>query len=167
MNAESSPTTDVPTATPSRDALTRYARSIRAARIRYAATLTLAGLVIVALVRIAYSRGEIAHVTLSTVPAPPPPVTAQPPSIPQYLAWTSSDHVALGSPVWGGTLITQSVHSVRGRDASSSAITWSYTRTDRQVCQAIQDQGVTLAIFELRGNCDEITALDSSTGARR
>ena len=33
------------------------------------------------------------------------------------------------------------------------------------VCTAIQDQGVTVAVYQLHGNCDELTALDSDTGA--
>jgi len=35
------------------------------------------------------------------------------------------------------------------------------------VCKAIQDQGITVAVFEVHGNCDQVTALDSRTGERR
>jgi len=35
------------------------------------------------------------------------------------------------------------------------------------VCTAIQTQSVTIAVYKLHGNCDELTGLDSATGARK
>lgn len=153
--------------TQSRDALTRYRRSMRGPRTRYAAALSVAAFLVLALVTFAYSRGEIAHARLSTAAAAPPALVLQAPSVRQREVWSSRDRAALGTPAWGGTLVTYSSHSVRGRDARAGAVIWSYTRTDRRLCQAVQDRGVTVAIFEMAGNCDEVTALDSSTGARR
>ena len=155
------------TDTRSRDALTRYQRSMRVARIRYVSALSVAALLLLTLVTVAYSRGEIAHARLSTAVAPARPLMLQAPTVRQREVWSSRDRSAVGTPVWGGTLITYSSHGVRGRDARSGTITWSYARTDRRLCQAVQDQGVTVAIFEVGGNCDEVTALDSRTGTRR
>jgi len=56
---------------------------------------------------------------------------------------------------------------VRGRDVRTGAQTWYYTRTDRTVCTAMQVSGVTVAVYRLHGNCDEITALDTGTGKRK
>ena len=128
------------------------------------------GVVVLALgiaVGIVWSRGETAHTTLRTAADPAPSVVLQAPSASQERAWQSSDRTAIGTPYWGGTVVTYNADSVRGRNARTGAITWSYTRTDRTVCQAIQDQGITVAIFELNGNCDQVTALDSGTGERK
>lgn len=47
-------------------------------------------------------------------------------------------------------MITFSTDGVRGRYARTGAGTWSYTRTDRTLCQAIQGQGLIVALFELK-----------------
>lgn len=164
-NTSSAPTE--PAVAQSREALARYARTMRVPRRFYVGTLVLAGIAIMVLVRVAWSRGEIAHTTLVTAPTPAPAVALQTPSTVLQRAWTRGEHAAAGTPYWGGTVITFSTDGVRGRNARTGATTWSYTRTDRTLCQVIQDRGVTVAVFELHGNCDQVTALDSTTGARR
>jgi outer membrane protein assembly factor BamB len=82
-------------------------------------------------------------------------------------AWTSTDATAIGSPLVEGTVVTYDAHTMRGRDALTGEQTWSYTRTDRTMCTAIQSQSVAIAVFKLHGNCDELTALDATTGTRR
>lgn len=156
-----------PAVAQSHEALARYARTMRVPRRIYFATIVLAVTAIIVVVRIAWSRGEIAHTTLITAPAPAPSVALQTPSTTLQRAWTSAEHAAAGTPYRDGTVITFSTHSVHGRNARTGATTWSYTRTDRTLCQVIQDQGVTVAVFELNGNCDQVTALDTTTGARR
>jgi len=148
-------------------ALDRYVRSMRRPRLVYAGAIAAVVVVIVGLVAFAWSGSEVAHTTLHTAAAPAPSVALQAPSPTLSASWQSTDHAAIGTPYWGGTVITYSTHSVRGRNASTGAIAWSYTRTDRTVCAAIQVQGVTTALFEHGGNCDEATGLDSGTGKRK
>ena len=167
------PTTDAPatpatvTPNPSAAALASYHRRLRTWRIAYAliiAAVVIAGLVAVT---IAYDHGEISHTTLVTARSAAPSVALVSTSASLAQAWASPDRSAIGTPYWGGTVITFSGHAVVGRDASSGAIRWSYSRDDRIVCQAIQIDGVTIAVYQLHGNCDEVTALDSGTGARK
>lgn len=148
-------------------ALARYAQRMRPARIGYAAALTVAAAVIAVIVVVAYNRGEISHATLKTVAAGPASLALQAPSTTLTKAWTSTDSTAIGTPYYQGTVVTHDVHTVRGRDARTGRQTWSYTRTDRSVCTAIQDGGLTIAVYELAGNCDELTAVDSATGQRK
>jgi hypothetical protein len=136
-------------------------------RLVYAATLSVAAVIILVIVVVAYNRGEISHASLKTVSAGPSEIRLQAPSQPLTQAWTSSDTTAIGTPFFEGTVITHDRHTVRGRDARTGKQTWSYTRTDRSVCTAIQTQGVTVAVYKLHGNCDEVTALDSGTGDRK
>lgn len=151
----------------SREALARYARTMRVPRRIYLGIIVLAVIAIIVLVRIGWSRGEIARTNLIAAPTPVSSVAVQTPSALPRRAWTSGEHAAAGTPYRGGTVITFSTHSVHGRNARTGATTWSYTRTDRALCQVIQDQGFTVAMFELNGNCDQVTALDSTTGVRR
>ena len=82
------------------------------------------------------------------------------------VAWRTSDRAAYGDPSYAGTVVVYGRHTVRGVDARTGKQTWSYTRSDRTVCAAVQTQGHTVASFELNGNCDEVTGLDSRTGHR-
>src|SRR5262249_14678039 len=148
-------------------ALTRYAKRMRPLRIWYIAGVVAAIAITVVLVAVAYSRGEISHAHLQTVPSGPPSIPVQPASGTLTRSWSSTDSTAIGTPISGGTVITYDDHTVRGRNARTGAQTWSYTRTDRTVCTAMQDDDTTLAVYELHGNCDEVTALDSGTGARK
>ena len=154
--------------TTSQAALDRYGRRMRRDRAVYLAAIATVVIALGITVGIAWSRGESAHTALRTAAHPAASVTRQAPSAVLTQAWQSSDRTAIGTtPYWGGTVVTYTADSVRGRDAATGAIAWSYTRTDRVVCQAVQDRGITLAIFQLHGNCDQITALDSDTGARK
>jgi hypothetical protein len=153
--------------TPSDLALGRYRARIRRLRIWYYAGIAVVLAAVVAAVTVGWSHSEVAHTTLKTAAKPAPSVALQTPAQALRLSWQTGDATAIGTPYWGGTVITYSSDSVRGRNAATGEITWSYTRTDRTVCQAIQDEGVTVAIFELHGNCDQVTALDSTTGARK
>ncbi len=147
--------------------LAAYAARMRRARHRYFATLAVVVAAVFAVVSIAWSRGEIANTTLTTVPSAPPSVTLRAPSTTLRSAWTSTDRTAMGTPYWGGTVVTFDQHTVRGRNAVTGAQTWSYRRNDRTVCQALQIRGVTVAIYQLHGNCDEVTALSTGTGQRQ
>src|SRR6478736_7428619 len=158
---------DPPAASASDRALARHAARMRPLRIVYALVLAVVVIAALVIVKIAYVRGEISHVTLKTVASAPPAIPAGTPSAALTRAWTSTDTTAIDTPVNGGTVVTHDLHTVRGRNARTGAQTWSYTRTDRSVCTAIQTQSVTIAVYKLHGNCDELTGLDSATGARK
>jgi outer membrane protein assembly factor BamB len=159
-----------PHQSPSEAALARYRAAMRRSRIVY---FTVVGVLVAALVTwaaVTWSRGEAAHATLHTfAPAPPTLHLATPGSQPTE-AWRTTDHLAIGTPQWGGTVITYSKHSVGGRDARTGNPTWTYTRTDRSVCVAAQisgaSNGTTIAVYSRAGNCDELGAFDSATGRR-
>jgi hypothetical protein len=148
-------------------ALARHAQRMRPLRLTYTIVLAVLVAALIAIVVVVYERGEISHVTLHTVANPPSSVALQSPSNQLTSAWTSSDHTAIGTPNYNGTVVTYDTHTVRGRDGRTGKQTWSYTRTDRAVCTAIQDQGVTVAVYALHGNCDELTAVNSETGVRK
>jgi hypothetical protein len=147
--------------------LDSYHARLRRWRIAYVAALAALVLVIGGIVAIAYRHGEISHTALTTVASAPPSAALREPVATLTQAWRTDDRSAIGMPSWGGTVITYSEHSVRGRDARTGHVTWSYTRDDRVLCQVAQTQGTTIAAFEVNGNCDELTALDSATGTRK
>jgi hypothetical protein len=150
----------------SQRALTEYRERLRSWRIGYGVLLAVLVIVAGVIVKIAYAHGEISHAKLSTAPAAAPSVPLAAPDNAPTQAWSSNDHTAIGTPYWGGTVITYSTHAVVGRDALTGKVRWSYTRTDRTTCTAAQIGGVTIAVFRLHGNCDELTAMDSGTGER-
>jgi hypothetical protein len=147
-------------------ALAAYGRRMRPLRIAYAVGITAVIAIALVLVKIAYDHGELSHAHLHTAQAAPSLVTAPTPTATPKLAWANTDTSAIGMPAIGGTVVTHDLHTVRGRDGRTGAQTWSYTRTDRTVCTAIQTQSVTVAVYRLDGNCDELTAVDSQTGER-
>lgn len=149
-------------------AIAAYTRRMRPWRIGYAIAVAVAVIVALVIVKIAYVRGEISHVHLHTIADPPPSVANSPsPAAAPTRAWWSTDPTAIGTPVVDGTVVTYDAHTVRGRNALTGAQTWSYTRTDRTICTAIQTQSVTIAVYRLHGDCDELTGLESTTGDRR
>jgi len=156
----------VTVSTESTAALDRYSARLRRERIWYSAAI--AALVVAASVitTVVWLHGEISHTTLHTIGKAPADVPAGTPSSTQRKLWSSTDSTAMGTPVFGGTVVTFDKHTVRGRDARTGAQTWYYTRTDRTVCTAMQVSGVTVAVYRVNGNCDELTALDSGTGKR-
>jgi hypothetical protein len=164
---EQPPAPTEPAADVSRDAIDRYVASMRKPRLVYAAIVSAVVVAVVVVVAVLWSGSEVAHTTLHKAKAAAPPVALASPSDPLRQAWQSADHTAIGTPYWIGTVITYSTHTVRGRNALTGAVTWSYTRSDRTMCQAIQDQGTTIAIYQHGGNCDEVTALDSGSGERK
>lgn len=147
-------------------ALHRYQRRMRRPRAISALTLITLAAVLLAGVKLAYDRGEISHATLRTVARAPAAVPLQPTAPSMTRRWRTADRPAVGTPVAGGTVVTYDAHTVRGRNLRTGAATWSYTRTDRTVCTAIQVAQVTIAVYALGGDCDELTAVDTGTGQR-
>lgn len=152
---------------PSDAALARYRASMRRQRTVYAAVLGVIVLALAVVAVVAYEHGEIAHTTSRTVATPPADLAVSRPAPDETAAWRTSDRAALGSPQWAGTVVVYGAHTVRGIDARTGRQTWSYTRSDRTVCAAVQTAGTTVAFFEVHGNCDELTAVQTGTGKRR
>ncbi len=163
------PSTEAAPADPvSTAAVAAHAQRLRPFRIIYAATVIAVVVIALVIVKIAYDHGEISHVHLQTIESAPPSISNAPtPSTTLTQAWSSTDATAIGAPVAEGTVVTYDEHTMRGRDALTGKQTWSYTRTDRTLCTAIQSQSVAIAVYRLDGNCDELTALDATTGTRR
>lgn len=160
------PDADVATDERSAAALDRYRARMRRPRLVYAASLVVLVVLAVVGVAVAWANGEAAHVTVHTVRVAPDDLPDAAPSATLRQSWRTTDRAALGVPRHDGTVVTFDRHTVRGRNARTGAPTWSYTRTDRSVCSALQDRGTTVAVYAVDGNCDELTGLDSATGAR-
>ena len=134
--------------------------------MRYGALLAAGVVVLLVLVLVAWSRGEAGTTTLHAAGTAPPTLPLAAPAPSPAVAWRTRDVAAIGDPQYGGTVVVHGTHTVRGRSARTGRTTWSYTRSDRTVCTAAQLEGVTIAVYELAGNCDEVTGLDSGTGDR-
>ena len=80
--------------------------------------------------------------------------------------WHTSDRMALGQPAYLDIVATYSTHTVSGHDATTGAVRWSYTRTDRSICSVVADGDVVVALYRHDGNCDELSALEADTGRR-
>ena len=147
-------------------ALARHRASVRRLRAWYAAVIALvvAAAVVVALV--VWRSGEITHVHLRTASRPAPSVPLASPVAQPAIRWQSADATAVGAPFVGGTVVTYSQHTVTGRDALTGEARWTYTRTDRDVCEVAQQQGRAIAIYRNGRNCDQVTTLDTATGKR-
>jgi outer membrane protein assembly factor BamB len=147
-------------------AISRHVASMRRQRRWYVAVIGLIALVVGGWGTIVWSHSEIVHATLHSAKAAPPDVPGGQLSATPQLAWRSEERTATGTPFEGGTVITYSTHTVHGRDARTGAITWSYTRTDRTICEVVQAQNRTVAFFRHNGNCDELDAFTTDTGKR-
>lgn len=148
------------------DELARYVASMRRQRRWYLLAIGVVAAAALAVTLVVWFTGEITHVHLRTAAAAPPSVPVGTPPPAPAVRWQTSDTAAIGAPVSGGTVVTYSPHTVRGRNALTGAVTWSYTRTDRSVCQVVQAQAKTVAIYENGGSCDEVSTFDTGTGQR-
>ena len=147
-------------------ALAAYTARMRRQRRWYLGVVAALVAGVLVLVSVVMSTSEIAHAHLHTTAAPPSAIPPSAPAPAQTVAWTTPDTPALGQPVWSGTVVTYSAHTVTGRDGSTGAATWTYTRTDATICQVAQIQGKTMAFYSRNADCDEIDAFDTRTGAR-
>ncbi len=100
-------------------------------------------------------------------PAPPASRSSSPVGRAAARRWRTTDRLADRRPAVGRHGRHLLRHTVRRTRRPHRRATWSYTRTDRTVCTAGQVGGTTIAVFEIRGNCDEVDALHSGTGSRR
>lgn len=134
--------------------------------IRYSIGLAVVLLVVAGSVAWLWTRGEYRHTHdhPATVAAKELPHTALAARLSE--AWHSSDRAVLGNAVAEDVAVTYGGHTVTGRDARTGAERWTYTRTDRQLCSAVTQESVVMAIYAHDGICDEATGLDASTGKR-
>jgi outer membrane protein assembly factor BamB len=146
--------------------LQRYLASMRRQRVWYLIAIAAVAVVALTVTLIVWFTGEITHVHTRTAASPPPSVALGTPPATPALRWQSSDATAIGAPFFGGTVVTYSDHTVTGRNALTGAADWTYTRTDRTVCQVVQVQGKAIAIYANGGNCDEVSTFDTGTGRR-
>jgi hypothetical protein len=151
-------------ARPDAAARAAYAASLRRPRIIYAAVIALVLIALGVTFTVAYQHGEAAHSTVHSVSVPPPAINVEEPAKTVAQAWSTTDATAIGTPYWKGTVVTYDQHTVRGRNGSTGAQTWSYTRDNRTVCNVVQDQGRAYALYRVNGNCDQMTVLDAGTG---
>jgi len=138
---------------------------MRRARLGYAAVLAVIVLVIGIVFSIAYARGEVNNARLRTTATPPSALPQTQIAASVARAWATTDQAATGTPYSGGTVVTYSAHQVNGRSVTTGAITWSYRRSTRTLCDVVQTADQTFAIWQVKGNCDQLTAQNSQTGA--
>lgn len=145
-------------------ALGRYAQRVRRQRLIYFPVVFGLLLALVVTFSVAYLHGEAHNTRSITVAKAPGALAVRAPSPDQRELWHTSDRAAIGTPNYAGTVVVWAGHTVRGIDARTGKQTWSYYRSDRTVCSAAQINGIAVAVYELSGNCDEVTGLDAGTG---
>jgi len=148
------------------DELQRYVASMRRQRRRYFLAIAALAAIALGVTLVVWFTGEITHVHLRTAASAPPSVAVGTPAAMPTARWHSSDATAIGAPFSGGTVVTYSRHTVTGRNALTGTAAWTYTRSDRTVCQVVQLQARSIAIYADGGSCDQVTTLETDTGKR-
>ena len=115
---------------------------------------------------VVWLHSEIRAVRVHTTAVTPAPLPTG--TVPATLtrAWRTDDRAAIGEPVWQDVVVTYAARTVSGRDARTGAVRWSYTRTDRRICDVAAEDGAVVAIYAHDGLCDEVTGLDAGSGER-
>lgn len=111
------------------------------------------------------NRSDAHNTTLVTGPAAVGQA-AQPTVFPPSLGevWQQPSSATPAPVVAGPTVVTADGSSVIGRDPITGQQRWRYTR-DLPLCTVTAAWNYVLAVYH-RGNCNEVTALDDTTGAR-
>ncbi|HWE91259.1 MAG TPA: hypothetical protein VG317_17495 [Pseudonocardiaceae bacterium] len=112
-----------------------------------------------------WQRSDSHNTTLDTGPAAvaqPAQPTAFPPSL--FEAWERPSDATQVPVVAGPTVVTANGGAVIGRDPITGDQRWSYTR-DLPLCTVSAAWNYVLAVYQ-RSGCNEVTALDDTTGAR-
>jgi hypothetical protein len=148
------------------DPLARYKARMARQRRWYAASVVVLIVLVGVAVHVVISRGEISHAHLHSAAVAAPSPSSSTPSDNLSLAWRSTDRTAIGQPAFGGTVITYDAHTVTGRNWRTGTAVWTYTRTDMTLCQVIQENGQTIALYDHNGNCDELSSFATGTGER-
>jgi outer membrane protein assembly factor BamB len=153
-----------PAADPAAAALEHHVASMRRQRRWYVAAIVVVVAAVVLASYAVYRNGEITHVHSRTAAGPAPSVALATPATQPQIRWQTTDATAVGTPYDGGTVVTYAGHTVTGRDALTGTPRWTFTRTDRDVCAVAQQLGKAIALYRHKGNCDEVSTLDTGTG---
>jgi hypothetical protein len=148
---------------PGQDRPAHRRRSFRRPR-DYAAVVLILIAVLVAWA-VLYSRSDIHNTSLTTGPAgarPPAEPTVFPPSLDEV--WEQPSAATPAPVVAGPYIVTGNGGSVVGRDPLTGDQRWNYTR-DLPLCTVAASWQKVLAVYH-RSNCNEVTELDQTTGAR-
>jgi hypothetical protein len=112
-----------------------------------------------------WSRSDIHNTALVTGPAnvtAPAPPTRFPPSLAEF--WSQPSPATPVPVVAGPSIVTANNGAVVGRDPLTGQQRWSYTR-DLPLCTVSAAFSKVVAVYH-RSNCNEVTELDPTTGAR-
>jgi len=148
------------------EAFASFGRHYRGLRRWYFLAVTVVGALAVTFFVVEVASGEISHVHSTLATDPRPHLSAVSLRTQLAEAWNSTDSLAEATPYDNATVVTYSTHTVTGRDARTGAQRWSFTRSDRTICDVVQKHNRTVALFEVKGDCVEVTALRTDTGAR-
>lgn len=107
------------------------------------------------------SHNTVLRLGPADVAAPAPPRTF-PPSLAEF--WSRPSTATPVPVVAGPTVVTAANGAVIGRDPLTGDQRWSYTR-DLPLCTVSAAFGKIVAVYH-RSNCNEVTELDPTTGAR-
>jgi outer membrane protein assembly factor BamB len=114
---------------------------------------------------VVWARSDIHNTALVLGPAhvATPPVPQRfPPSLAEF--WSQPSPATPVPAVSGPTIVTANNGAVVGRDPLTGQQRWSYTR-DLPLCTVSAAFSKIVAVYH-RSNCNEVTELDPSTGAR-
>lgn len=142
------------------------ARVVRREWIVYGAVVGALLVVVGVVFGVIVSSGEAAHAHLSTARTALPTVPSSALPAATTAGWATTDSLAIGQPVSGGTVITYDRHSVTGRNVLTGAAVWTYTRTDSRLCNVAVVEGKAVALYAHGSDCDEVDAFDAGTGRR-
>ena len=128
----------------------------------------LVGLVVIGFVAVNWPMRTGNCPRCRSVPRPRRPASLRrPPAASLAQVWHSSDRPAGGTPYADGIVVGYSLHTVTGRDAQTGAARWHYTRSDETICSVVQQDSTTIAIYQRKGNCDEVTGFVTATGVAK
>ncbi|MCW0216208.1 MAG: hypothetical protein OJJ54_22895 [Pseudonocardia sp.] len=105
----------------------------------------------------------------TSVPAAGPGVPPEAPlDVPAAFteAWRAPSAAAPLPVTAGPGVVTADGDTVTGRDATTGAVRWTYSR-DRQLCTVAEGFGRVLALYRDGDRCSELAALDGDLGSRR
>jgi hypothetical protein len=83
------------------------------------------------------------------------------------VAWTSHEHLVGGRGFYRDVVVSHTDHAVTGRDIRTGAVRWAYSRRDASVCAAAMADAVVVVVYSQNDRCDQVTGLETGTGARR
>lgn len=146
--------------------LREFNRKTRRANVVYYPTIAATVCVCIAVYLVAQAHGPLSHVrsrvaTDVSTTGPQSPVGASLTS-----RWLAAGPGAVGFPASNGVVAVEASRGVEGLSAHSGQTLWSFERTDRTMCGVAQLDNRTIILYRQASNCDEVDAVDTTTGAR-